>query len=304
MNALVVARDIEVVSVFSHLFGGKGINTQKCVLESEALEKLSSEKFTAVVLDFDDVAECSNILRSLPRPNRNAVVFAIATQENAKRSASDLGASFLIQRPLVEEQIRGLLRQSYGRMLRDGQAYSRLAIALPVWIRKESASVLECTTINLSQSGMAVRTPSVFQVGERVNIGFAIPNRDIFVRAEGTVIWDDKHGRAGITFECDDSSVRAQFFEWLQDHFFASLPDKTSESTSRLISSSSEIEANKQMVLSAPHALAHELRNHLGVIKGHCDLLSEEVLHDEGIAGHLNAISIAIATMTTLLKDL
>src|SRR5437899_12493720 len=133
MKALVVGRDPEMISIFSHLFRENSIETQKCFLESVAIDQLSSEKFEAVVLDFDHVGRCADILKSLPRPNKHVVVVAIASDSRAKEIASALGAAFIIERPLVPSQIRDLLRSVYGRMLHDRQAYFRLA-ADHLWI--------------------------------------------------------------------------------------------------------------------------------------------------------------------------
>src|SRR5437879_3424125 len=105
-------------------------------------------------------------------------------------------------------------------MLRDGQQYFRLAVELPVSIRSGSGALLQCTTLNLSQTGMAVRSSSSFVVGEPINLAFAIPNTDIFLTGEGKIIWDDKHGKTGITFECVNGSSQFRYYEWLHDHFF------------------------------------------------------------------------------------
>ncbi len=220
MVSLIVGHDPEMVAIFSDLFRDIGIATQACYDPSSAIRQLSSEKFEAIVLDFDQIAECADILKRMPRPNQRILVFAVATESASKQAATDLGASFVIERPLVPSQMRDLVRRAYGRMLRDGQSYFRLGIELPISIRRVSGTLVRCTTLNLSQTGAAVTTPSSFLVGEHVNLAFAIPNTDIFVSAEGKVIWDDKHGKAGISFACTSSSIQARFVEWLNDHFF------------------------------------------------------------------------------------
>jgi hypothetical protein len=220
MKALVVGRDPEMISIFSHLFRENSIEIKTCFLESVAIDQLSSEKFEAIVLDFDHVGGCADILKSLPRPNKDVVVVAIASDSRVKEIASALGVTFSIERPLVPSQIRDLLRSGYGRMLHDRQAYFRLAVELPVSIRRASGDLLECTAINLSQRGMAVRTPHPLEVGERLSIAFAVPNTDLFVSAEGAVIWDNRDGKSGIHYEYTNSSVQARFFEWIHDQFF------------------------------------------------------------------------------------
>ena len=228
MKALVIARDPELISILSQVFRDKRIATRECFWGS-AVEQLSSDKFAAVVLDFDQFPGCAHVLENIPRANKGVLVMAVASDSMSKAIASRLGANFIVERPLRPERLRDLLAMSYGRMLRDSQVYFRLAIELAVTIRAADGKLLQCTTLNISQTGMAVNTPESFSVGEAIHLAFAIPNTDIFVSAEGKVIWDDKHGKAGISFECTSSSVHGPFREWLHDHFHmkleTSLPD-------------------------------------------------------------------------------
>lgn len=226
MKVLVIVRDPEMIGILSQVFKEKCISTQECFPDS-AVEQLSSDKFAAVVLDFDQLPGCAHVLENLPRANKGILVIAVASNNISKAIASCLGADFIVERPLRPERLRDVLTMSYGRILRDSQVYFRLAIKLAVSIRAADGRLRQCTTLNISQTGMAVNTPEAFSVGEAIHLGFAIPNTDIFVSAEGKVIWDDKHGKAGISFECTSSSVYGPFREWLHDHFHMSLETKS-----------------------------------------------------------------------------
>jgi len=222
MKALVLGADPEMIGIFARLFCELDIETDKCVLESAAIDQLSCERFDALVLDVDDAAGSAEILKAVKeaRQKHNLLVFGVVSDSRAEEAASALGASFIIRRPLVPSHIRDLLRHEYGRLVHDSQAYFRLAVELPVSILRRSGNLLRCTTTNLSQSGMAIRTPYPLDVGEQLSIAFAIPNTDVSVNAEGTVIWDDRRGKAGIHFQCSSPVVQLRFFEWLHDHFF------------------------------------------------------------------------------------
>jgi DNA-binding response OmpR family regulator len=223
MKALVVSPDIEVIKLFSGLFREKGIETQNCFVAIDAANRLSYEKFEAIVLDSDRVEGCVDLLRTLPGPHKNVMAVVIASDSGKREDASKNGASFVIHRPLDVLEIRNLLRAAYGRMLRDLQGYFRLAVELPVSIRTVSGTVVQCRTMNLSRNGMALSTHESFTVGEKINVGFAVPNTSIFVSGEGEVIWDDKHGKTGVRFQCTNSTSQARFFEWLHDHFITEL---------------------------------------------------------------------------------
>lgn len=223
MKASVVSPETELIEIFSSLFREKHVETVSRADGSGAIDQFSTQRFEAIVLDFDKVAESADVLRRVRGMNHRVLVIAVASDNSWKQSAPDLGASIVIARPSVRAQIRQVLHSTYGRMLRDRQEYFRLAVDLPIWIRRRSGSLLQCATLNPSQRGMAVSAPSSFQVGEEINLGFAIPNADIFVRADGKVVWDDRRGTAGITFECSNPTVQKRYFAWLHDHFFMAL---------------------------------------------------------------------------------
>ena len=235
MRAFIVGRDAEMLSVFSTLLREKGIQTEKCFHELTAIEQLSSKKFEIVVLDFDVARQSANILRNLPSPNKNAVIIAVASDEGNLRRATQLGAGLVVSRPLDPCKIREFLRGSYGRMLRDSQTYFRFAVQLPVSVRRSSGLIIGCTTLNVSQTGIAVITPSTFSAGEEVKITFAIPGTDALLCAEGNVIWDDKHGKAGIHFRCDNEVVQTRYFAWLHDQFFVARESEQATANEELV---------------------------------------------------------------------
>jgi PilZ domain len=223
LKALIVSSDAEITNLFSSLFREKQIETLNYSVVADAETQLSHEKFEAIVLDCDRVEGCIGLLRRLPGPHQKVLLIAIATEDDKRDDVSKIGASFVIQRPLERLEIHNLLLAAHGRMLRDLQAYFRLAIELPVSIRTASGSVVQCRTLNLSQNGMAMAAHTCFIIGERINVGFAIPNSDIFVSGDGEVIWDDKHGKTGIRFQCSNPSAQAKFFDWLHNHFIVAL---------------------------------------------------------------------------------
>jgi DNA-binding response OmpR family regulator len=222
MKALVVSGNRQTIDIFAYLFREVGIEAANCDSKSRAIDHVTSEKFDALVLDFDNLSGCSEIVENVRgiRPNREIPLFAIASENQAKATALALSSNFVIERPLVPQQIKSLLRTVYGRMLRSSQAYFRLNIELSVSMARASGPLLNGRTLNVSQNGMALTSPVSLKTGEMLHLVFAIPHTDVVVSAEGTVIWDDGHGKSGIRFKCSSASAEARYFEWLHDHFF------------------------------------------------------------------------------------
>lgn len=222
MKALVVCRNAEAIAILSQLFRDARVQVERCDSASQALHFLSSQKLDALVLDFDDLSSCAEIAKNVREiyPNQSIPVFAIASEDQSKAAALAMGSTFVIEQPLMPERIRILLRAAYGPMLRSSQSYFRFSIEIPVTVAKEAGPVLQCTTINLSQNGMAINTPKPLERGETIHLVFALPNSEVVMSAEGIVIWDDGHGKAGIRFESSSASAKARYVEWLQDNFF------------------------------------------------------------------------------------
>jgi DNA-binding response OmpR family regulator len=222
MKALVVSGNRQTIDIFAYLFREVGIEAANCDSKSRAIDRVTSEKFDALVLDFDNLSGCSEIVENVRgiRPNREIPLFAIASESQAKATALALSSNFVIERPLVPQQIKSLLRTVYGRMLRSSQAYFRLNIELSVSMARASGPLLNGRTLNVSQNGMALTSPVSLKTGEMLHLVFAIPHTDVVVSAEGTVIWDDGHGKSGIRFKSSSASAEARYFEWLHDHFF------------------------------------------------------------------------------------
>lgn len=222
MKALLVTHDPPMVDLFRQLFAEISIAVQGCADESAATEILAKSKLDALVLDFDNVSASDPLIKALRASpsNKNAVLFAAATYGAAKQKAFENGTSFIFERPFEPEQIRVVLRTAYAQMLRERRKYFRLAVELVVSIQRTSGSSLLGKTTNLSQNGMAVITPTPLENGESIKLSFQVPSAKLTLNAEGSVVWDDKHGKAGINFQCASAEDQSRFAAWLDHEFY------------------------------------------------------------------------------------
>lgn len=222
LKALIVSPDAKTSSVFVEVFCDLGVLTQVCTDHASAAERFAQSKFEAVVVDLDNILERIPFVQTLRqgRTNRNAVVLAVATNDSAKQRASAHSASLVVERPLIEERLLPVLRAAYGFMLQDRRRYFRLVTELAVSIRTHSGAQFQCKTINISSEGLALRTPSSMEVGETVGVVFAISNPGPLLIARGTVIWDDKHGKAGLHLSFANSQDKDRISEWLDGEFY------------------------------------------------------------------------------------
>lgn len=71
-------------------------------------------------------------------------------------------------------------------------------------------------SINVSSNGLALNTPTPQELGAEVNLVLELPTGDT-IAGNGVVIWDDKHGKAGIHFHCNSPEMQSQLDSWLEE---------------------------------------------------------------------------------------
>lgn len=226
LRTLLVTLDSVLADTITNISRELSIDVQTSTSVGEVPEELAGTKYEALFLDFDTVTETAPILdlvRGSPS-NKSALIFAVATGAAQKLEALQQGANFVLQRPLAATEVRRSLYAAYDLMARERRRYFRYAAEFPLLLeRSGSGADLSCTTINISNSGAAVSTPSTLHPGEQVNVVLLLREPELAVRGSGSVVWDDRHGKAGINFQCGSPAVQQEFNSWLDTRFSALL---------------------------------------------------------------------------------
>jgi PilZ domain-containing protein len=222
IRALVVTRDMGLTATFTDISREFGISAQKSKSSNGGVpDELTLSKYEALLIDFETVPQTIPIFTTIRQSpaNRNAVVFAVVGSPDSRQRARDQGATFLLERPLEGEGIRRVLQAAYGMMTSERRRYFRCTAEIPVQLVRDSGEEIACKTINVSSSGMAVNGLSPFKTGEKLHIALTLPDSNSQVRAQATVMWDDKHGKTGLSIECANSQMQRELDTWLDAQF-------------------------------------------------------------------------------------
>lgn len=225
IRACLVTLDPSLVTVFMEECDERGIEA-RAVASERFSEELAQAKYEAVLIDFDLMPNPLEMLGAVRHSaaNRNAVILAVATEAGHGQQALASGANVLLRRPLDGKEIRRVLDGSYEGMVRERRRYFRCAADIPALvIRSRSGEEFKCTTMNVSSSGVGLRTPVPLDPGEEVQLVIFLRQSDTMVRAFGTVIWDDKHGKSGISFRCTSAQHQIELDAWLDTQFGVSV---------------------------------------------------------------------------------
>lgn len=101
----------------------------------------------------------------------------------------------------------------------ESRRYLRCSAELPVVLMSTtSKKSFECSTMNVSSIGMAVKTPVPLRLPDSLDIALVLPGTGT-LRATGIVIWDDRHGKCGLRMQCSDPEMRQKLDSWLDSQF-------------------------------------------------------------------------------------
>lgn len=222
IQALLVSPEESMSLLFGELFGEMGVAMHHCSDALHVDSALSMSKFEALILDFDNVDSGVEIVHSLRESSasKDAIVFAVASDEAARQSAFSSGANFAFTRPFARPPIRQALQTAYALMLHDRRRYFRCPLECPVKITRVSGEILQAAAINISANGMAVAVSVSLQPGEKLEVSFSVLDTDVSVKGFGTVVWDDKHGKAGMIFQCSSPETEQKLATWLNEQFY------------------------------------------------------------------------------------
>lgn len=222
IRAIVVTDDNAAVRILTVLFQEIGVAAEIARHTESLPDELKHTKFEALVVDCDAVANASTILhRARNNPaNSKALFFAIATGTAGRQRAVADGANFVFERPFVPRDIRNVLRTTCELLIRERRRYFRCSVEVPALIVDKKTGIdMPCKTINVSRSGVAVLTPSPLALGSMVDVILFLQPPSPTFQAGGIVVWDDKHGKSGISFNCMAANMQAQLDLWLDTRF-------------------------------------------------------------------------------------
>jgi len=217
LESLLVSRDPQVIRVLRPALEKLAIEVEICRGADSGSEILSCEKFDAVIVDCDDLHGGLGVLETLRRTtsNRNSVTFAILNGHTTTLEAFQMGANFVLQKPVSAVSATRCFGAAIGLMLRERRRYFRHPVEIPVTLVFGEGQQLKATATNLSEGGMAVFFRGKLPKGGLSNVAFRLPGGEIPLEPKAQIAWIDGSGRAGLRFTELPAKTREQLDSWL-----------------------------------------------------------------------------------------
>ena len=219
LESLLLSRDPEVIRVLQPALEKLSIDVEICRGVNSGHEILRTEKFDAIIVDCDDLKGALNVLEGLRKSdsNRNSVTFAILNGSTTTQQAFQMGANFVLQKPISALNAMRCFSAAVNFMMRERRRYFRHPVEMSATLSFGEGQKLKVSLTNLSEGGMAVFFRGPLPKGSVSTASFKLPGAASSLEPKVQIAWMDDSGRAGLRFVDMPKDARAQLDSWLAE---------------------------------------------------------------------------------------
>jgi CheY-like chemotaxis protein len=189
---LVVDDDPPTCELITEVLSAAEVNAFSLTDSNAAATRLRKEKFDAVFLDVrmpqPDGIELTRQIRKSGLNVRTPIVMITGEGEQQFLTrAFEVGANFVLFKPVDRQALLRLLRVTQGPIERERRRFTRVSVRCEVFITLGRERV-RCMTVDLSASGMLVQGDCRFPVGSRIEFHLNLGSNNRMVRGVACVV--------------------------------------------------------------------------------------------------------------------
>ncbi|HEY1679740.1 MAG TPA: PilZ domain-containing protein [Candidatus Sulfotelmatobacter sp.] len=220
LKSLVLCSDEKIVRVLRRVLGDLDIDLELCANSDAALRKLTRQRFEGIIADTSDdgAFEVLKSARSAPC-NKQAVAVAIVEPAVGLKAVFDIGAHFVLYKPVSSEKAKTSFRAARALMKSERRRNVRVAVQLPVILRSpDGERNMQVNTVDLSEGGMAVAIPHHHRPRGRWNISFTLPGTESPLEIPAEFAWEGSKKQAGLRFTQASPAAMDRLKDWLKQN--------------------------------------------------------------------------------------
>jgi len=220
LQSLVFCPDEKIVRVLRRVLSDLEIAVERCSDADSAIRKLTRQRFEAVIVDCSDEDVASQVLKSarFAPCNKHAVAVAIVDGTTKLRSAFELGAHFVLYKPISSERAKASFRAVRALMKRERRRNIRVAIEIPVTLILKDGGQQRAVTSDLGEGGIAIQSSQRPKRMGPMSIQFTLPGTSHVVKCMGEVAWENAGRQTGVRFVDMSPETRDRLKAWITNH--------------------------------------------------------------------------------------
>lgn len=217
LKSLLLCSDDKIVRVLRRTLADLNIEVEHCTNPETALRHLTRDRFEAIIVDCagPGAADVFRGARSAPS-NKRAVAVAILDPATGLRSGFEIGAHFILYKPVSAERAKSSFRAARALMKRERRRNSRVPVTFPVEMASLNSSIrLKVNTIDVGEGGLAVSLARRSNLHGRWNLAFALPGSVIRLGVMAEFAWEGSETQVGLRFVDPSPEVEQHMRDWI-----------------------------------------------------------------------------------------
>lgn len=216
-QCLLLGTDAEALGTLCPVLEELQVAVEVCSRREAAVQLLSQQKFELLVIDWESVDGPGHVLLStrLLAANRDTVVLALVAGVESMRASQEMGANFVLSKPISESAARRTLQACRVLFPQEAPRQVRRPVHSLSFVSLEQAQDA-AILLNVSEGGMAIQALEPLDRGQVIQFGIELPLAPLRLEARGEIVWVDPSGRAGVRFVEVPEPHRAKLREWLE----------------------------------------------------------------------------------------
>jgi DNA-binding response OmpR family regulator len=217
LKSLLLSSDDKTIRVLRRVLCDLDIELELCSEAEVAVRKITRQRFEAIIVDCSNPEEAGTVLRSAKAApvNKRALSIALVESTVGLRGGFEMGAHFVLYKPLSRERTKGSFRAVRALMKRERRLQLRVAVQVPV--QCNGSDRYKATTLDLCEGGMAIRFSGRLASENSLRFSLQLPGLDQELELYGELAWQGSGGQAGVRFTHLKEEQRVILRQWLNN---------------------------------------------------------------------------------------
>jgi CheY-like chemotaxis protein len=194
LECLLVTCDPTLIGHVQASLGTHGVSLDLRQDSASAIELGSRRHLDGFIIDSDDVAGGARAIVQLRSgaANKQSLILAVVNGSTNAEAALDLGANFVLSKPIQQTRLRSVLDIAVPKMEREHRRYFRFDFDLPIQFRNPLGQSFPARMKNVSEGGLAIKLVDPVKINGVVIVEFEIPSvKPQPFHAKAEVVWSD-----------------------------------------------------------------------------------------------------------------
>ncbi len=225
LKSLLLSSDDKTIRILRRVLSDLEILVDHCTQPEIALRKITRDRFEAIIVDCAESEQSSQVLRGAKSSpvNKRALSIVLVESSVGLRGGFDMGAHFVLHKPLSSERAKSSFRAVRALMKRERRRQLRIPVQIPVVCI--GFRTYEAKTLDVCEGGMAIQFAQRFANERSLRFQLELPGLNQRLELRGEVAWEGQTNRAGVRFLDVTEEQQNTLRKWLSSQLPEPEPD-------------------------------------------------------------------------------